>query len=111
MPATAMRASPLTSLFDGWSHPSYEIRVRQDPIYLWGSAGITQDFSQPLTLHIRNDLFGQQISLATKVASGVQTPIGTLQPGECVSIPLQGLSGVSATCAQYESVVACLVRE
>jgi hypothetical protein len=111
MATVAMRSSPLTSLFDRWSHPSYEIRVRGTPIFLWGSAGITQNFSQPLTLHIRNDLFGQQISLTTCVASGAQTAIGKLQPGECVSIPLQGLSGVSANCAQYESVVACLIRE
>lgn len=111
MPATAMRSSPLTSLFDGWSHPSYEIRVREKQIFLWGSAGIKQNLSEPLTLHIRNDLFGQPISLTTWVASGGQTAIGTLNPGECFSIPLQGLSGVSATCAQYESVVACVIRD
>jgi hypothetical protein len=110
--------SPLTAVYDNWTRPSYERRVRgtaQDPTYLWGSAGITQNFSsdKPLILHIRNNTFGQQVTLATQAASGTQTPgtptpYGTLQPAECISIPLQGLSGIFATC-ETESVVACLI--
>jgi hypothetical protein len=111
-----MDGSPLTSVFDRWTHPSYERRVRGASTppsnYLWGSAGITNNippFDKPLILHIRNDLFGDAVTFGT-LASGVQTEIGTLQPGECVSIPLQNISGVYATCPT-ESVIACLIRE
>jgi hypothetical protein len=105
-----MRASPLTSIYDQWTHPGYEVRVR-GTIFLWGSAGITQDidFDKPLLLHIRNDMFGELITFGTQVASGVQTGLGSLKPGECVSIPLQKISGVWATCA-LESSVACLIK-
>jgi len=80
-------------------------------MYLWGSAGITQNitFDKPLVLHVRNDVFGEAIGLGTQVASGAQTTIGTLQPGECVSVPLQNISGVFATCTT-ESTVACLIK-
>ena len=79
-----MPSSPLTSIYDHWTQPSYEIRVR-GTVYLWGSAGATknQTFAMPLVLHIRNDVFGVQISLGTEVASGTKTAIGTLEPGEC----------------------------
>jgi hypothetical protein len=109
-----MRASPLMSIFDPQTQASYEVRVRGTavPKYLWGSAGVKPQniiFDKPLILHIRNDIFGEKITFGTQVASGVQTPMGTLQPGECVSIPLQDLSGVYATC-DLESDVACLIK-
>jgi hypothetical protein len=113
-----MRESQLTSAFDRWTRPSYERRVRGDapPTYLWGSAGIAAGvaFDKPLTLHIRNDIFGQQVSLST-TASASATPIvlGTLQPGECISIQVQNISGVLASCVPgsdpLESVVACII--
>jgi hypothetical protein len=89
--------SPLTAVYDNWTRPSYERRVRgtaQDPTYLWGSAGITQNFSsdKPLIVHIRNNTFGQQITLATQAASGTQTPYGSLQPAECICRACQGSS-------------------
>jgi hypothetical protein len=104
-----MHTLPLTDV--SWTHPSYELRVR-GTIYLWGSAGITQDiaFSRPLHFYVRNDPFGEPITFGTRVASGAQTTIGTIQPGECVSIPLQNISGVFASCA-LESTVHCLIRE
>jgi hypothetical protein len=115
-----MREKLFDAMSDRWTHPSYQRRVRGDtpPIYLWGSAGITQgvNFDKPLTLHIRNDLFGQPISLST-MASSSATPIalGTLQPGECVSIQLQNISGVFASCVPgpdaLESMVACIIKE
>ncbi|HEY4077651.1 MAG TPA: hypothetical protein VGM26_12055 [Rhizomicrobium sp.] len=97
--------------YDQKPHPSYEVRVRGTK-YLWGSAGITKDikFDKQILLHIRNDLFGEAITLGTQVAAGMQTTIGTLQPGECVSIPLQNISGVFATCVE-ESSVFCLIKE
>jgi hypothetical protein len=109
-----MRSSPLTSIYDHWTQPSYEVRVRglTPPIFLWGSAVIIANitFSKPPILHIRNDVFGEIISFGTQLASGAQTPLGMLRPGECVSIPLQNISGVFATCT-LESNVACLIKE
>jgi len=106
-----MRTSPLTDVYDRWTQPSYEVRVR-GTMYLWGSAGVTENitFDKPLLLHIRNDAFGEVVTFGTQVASGTQKTIGTLQPGECVSIPVQQISGVFATCA-LESIVGCLIKE
>jgi hypothetical protein len=105
-----MRTSPTTSIYDRWTQPSYEVRVR-GTMYLWGSGGITKNmnFAKPILLHIRNDPFGEVVTLSTQVATGTQTSLGTLQPGECVSIPVQDMSGVVATCA-LESIVACLIK-
>jgi hypothetical protein len=104
-----MSSSPLMSIYDHWTQPSYEIRVR-GTVYLWGSAGVTknQKFGKPLVLHIRNDVFGVQIKLGTET-SGAKTAIGTLDPGECLSIAVQDMSGVYASCDQ-ESNVACLIK-
>lgn len=110
-----MTAPTLATAFESWSQPSYNVRVRpvdppNPPMFLWGSAGVTQDltFFRPLVLHIRNDPFGEPVKVGTQ-ASGTQTNIGTLQPGECVSIPMQGISGVFATC-EIESTVSCLIK-
>src|SRR5207253_1201676 len=94
-----------------WSQPLYSIRVRNTSIFLWGSAGLTDNvtFDKPLLLHIRNDTFGEPITLGTQIAAGPQKMIGTLQPGECVSIPMQTISGVFATCL-LESNVECLIK-
>ena len=80
-------------------------------MYLWGSDGITKDisFDKPLLLHIRNDLFGEAITFGTQKASKAKETIGTLQRGESVSIPLNDISGVFATCEQ-ESTVCCLIK-
>jgi hypothetical protein len=104
-----MNTWALGSSTDHWSHPSYEVRVR-GTTFLWGSAGIGIDivFEKPLVLHIRNDRFGEDVTLA-KVSSGASTTIGTLSPGECVSVPIQKMSGVYATCV-HESTVACLIH-
>jgi hypothetical protein len=109
-----MSGSPWMSIYDRWTQPSYELRVRgtTTPIYLWGSAGVKPNnitFDKPLLLHIRNDVFGEVITFGTQIASGTQTTMGTLLPGECVSIPLQDISGVFATC-ELESTVACLIK-
>jgi hypothetical protein len=80
-------------------------------MYLWGSAGLTVNvsFDKPLILHIRNELFGELITLGTETANGVKTNLGALQPGECVSLPVQAVSGVFATCS-LESTVECFIR-
>jgi hypothetical protein len=92
---------------DPWS---YTIRVRGTK-YLWGSAGITSNltFDKPLVLHIHNDVFGESITFGTEDATGTQTTIGTLDTGEAVSIPLQTIRGVFATCT-LESTVHCVLR-
>lgn len=106
-----MRSSTLTADYGCWPHPSYEVKVR-GTMFLWGSAGITENinFAKPILLHIRNDRFGEVITFGTQVHTGIKKTIGTLQPGECVSIPVQGMSGVFATCA-LESNVCCLIKE
>src|ERR1039458_5824675 len=117
-----MPKSPLAAVYDHWTQPSYEIRVRgtTPPTYLWGSAGIKKNipFNKPLVLHVRNDVFGEPITIGTQVAAGPQTAYGTLNPGECVSIPVQDISGVFATCpplpsaltVTIESTVGCLIK-
>src|ERR1700722_15812809 len=122
-------SSPLTNMYDRWVRPSYEVRVRGPGVssgpwpwpgisFLWGSANIAEPippFDKPMILHIRNDLFGEDVTFGTLVgtlAAGTQTPIGTLQPGECVSIQVQNLSGVYAPCvAGLESVVGCIIKD
>ena len=89
----------------------YKVRVRGS-VYLWGSAGVTTNANYPQApiLHIRNDKFGEVISFGTQVdGGGIQTAIGALQPGESYSIPIQGITGVFATCAS-ESTVYCVIR-
>jgi hypothetical protein len=106
-----MRTLSSTAPHDTWNHAGYAVRVR-GTTYLWGSSGITTDitFNKPLVLHIHNDDFGEEVTFGTQVASGTQTTIGTLEPGQCVSIPVQGICGVFATCA-LESKVDCLIKE
>jgi hypothetical protein len=100
----------------------YKMRVRPTtppapPQCIWGSAGLLQDmsFPKPLILHIRNDLFGEPVTFGTQVVSGTppslptQTTLGTLLPGECVSLQIQNISGVFATCA-VESTVYCSIK-
>jgi hypothetical protein len=127
-----MREAPLTSVFDRWTHPSYERRVRgsRPPTYLWGSDQIANNisFDKALIIHIRNDVFGQPIQLSTTTSVSTSatsttaattttaaTLVGTLQPGECVSIPVQNISGVIAICTAtsdpLESMVACIIRD
>lgn len=109
-----------------WGELHYKVRVRSAPTppatpqCLWGSAGLLKDitFSTPLTLHISNDPFGEPVTFGTQVISGpppsppTLTTIGTLLPGECISIPLQGYSGVFAFAAPpaLESTVYCSIR-
>ena len=105
-----MRTSPSGAVYNRWTAPSYEIKVR-GTMNLWGSVGITKNikFEKPLLLHIHNDFFGEIITFGTHKASGPQEPIGTLKPGEFVSIPLNDISGVFASC-EKESTVCCLIK-
>ncbi len=90
-------------------HHDYRLRVR-GTIYVWGSANMAPiTFPNPMLLYIHNDLFGEQITVGTQTSGGPLQPLGTLDPGELVTIPLQGYSGVYATCS-LESNVRCTVR-
>ena len=99
-------------VLDAWHQNSddYTVRVR-GTVYLWGSAGITANmtFPTPLLLHIRNDRFGELIDLGADTVNGSPTTLGVLQAGEQITIPIQGLSGVTATCA-LDSTAFCAVR-
>ena len=90
----------------------HEFRRRvRGTIYLWGSSGLTQDvnFTRAPVLHIHNDLFGEQITVGTQQSGGPMTALGTIDPGECLSISIQNISGVYATCT-LESNVHCRLR-
>jgi hypothetical protein len=108
--AIRMQQSPFMPSFLSKTHASYEVRVR-GTIFLWGSAGMTMNagFDKPLLLHVRNNVFGEPVKIGTQVAGGPQTTLGTLQPGECLTIQIQNISGVFATCA-LESNIDCVVH-
>ncbi|GAA3429506.1 hypothetical protein GCM10018953_66900 [Streptosporangium nondiastaticum] len=93
-----------------WDSPAYSVKVR-GLRYLWGSAGITQNltFEKPLILHVANDRAGEPITIGTQVAAGAKTALGTLQPGEYLSLSVNDISGVYADCA-LDSIVHCLVH-
>lgn len=97
-------------IFDSLSAPHYWLRVRGSA-FLWGSAGIAHDivFDKPLLLHVRNDPTGDPLKLETVAASGARHAIGTLGPGECVSLPIQKIAGIAATC-KGETVVGCIIQ-
>ncbi len=103
-----MRTGQIESLYDDWTQASYQARVRGNT-FLWGSAGIASNVQLPLILHLRNDVFGETITVGTQDASGTQTALGTLAPGECYSIPILGIAAVYASC-QEESMVACVIK-
>jgi hypothetical protein len=92
-----------------WNAPAYSVKVRGTR-YLWGSAGITKDltFAKPFILHIANDQAGEPVTIGTQVAAGTKTELGTLQPGECLSVPVSAIVGVYAECT-LDSIVHCLI--
>jgi hypothetical protein len=79
-------------------------------MYIWGSHGIKVDlhFQSPLILYLRNDFFGQPIDIRTEKADGTIKDIGTIHAGEYLSIPVQDIRGVSATC-DLESTVSYIL--
>ncbi|HTV91512.1 MAG TPA: hypothetical protein VMG98_02220 [Verrucomicrobiae bacterium] len=90
----------------------YRVRVRNGAnIFLWGSAGLVVDitFPKPLFFHIRNDLFGDALTIATQTAGGSTTNYGTLARGECCTIPVHAISGVFASCPT-DTMVTCHIR-
>jgi hypothetical protein len=82
-----------------------EVRVREMH-YIWGSAGIVENihFHSPLLIHLINDAYGEVITIGTEQADGSRVMIGSLQPGETVSISAQDIRGVFITCKGVSSV-------
>lgn len=89
---------------------SFEVRVRGKK-YLWGSAGMKSDatFTKPPLLHLRNDPHGEPITLTVRKADGTETLLGSLEAGECMSVQIQNISGLHASC-NAESLVRCALR-
>ena len=96
-------------LSDYWNAPTYSVKVRGLK-YLWGSAGLTKDvkFEKAFILHIANDLAGEPVKIGMQVAAGTKTELGIIQPGECVSVSVNNISGIYADC-NSESLVHCLM--
>ena len=97
------------ALSDYWNAPTYSVKVHGLK-YLWGSAGLTKDvkFEKAFILHIANDLAGEPIKIGVQIASGIKTDFGTIQPGECISVSVNNISGIYADC-NSESLVHCLM--
>lgn len=90
--------------------PYFTCRVR-NTIYLWGSASFTANlnFSRPPIIHIRNAKHGDDVVIGIVTTAGGSTTIATLQPGEMLSLEVQAVTGITATCAT-QSVVYCQIR-
>jgi hypothetical protein len=84
----------------------YAVKVR-GKTYVWGSSGLTASLALPLLLVINNDLLGDPVQLGSEMGAA-HTNYGTLQPGECWTVPLQGLRGVFADC-DTDSTLACCI--
>lgn len=78
--------------------------------YIWGSHGIAKDltFPSPLVLYLRNDAFGETITIRTEKANGTTAVIGTLEAGDYLSLPIQDIRGVSVTCDLESTVTYAL---
>jgi hypothetical protein len=66
-------------------------------------------FAEPVVLHVHNDFLGEDVTLSTSSTGEPMTEIGTIGPGQALSIPVQNLTGVVATCA-LQSRVRCTLR-
>ena len=85
----------------------YIVRVR-GKAYVWGSNDIEVALSSPLVLVVNNDAFGDVIEIASESLQGAPVVMGTLQPGQCWTLVLTGLRGVTATCAT-DTTLACAI--
>jgi hypothetical protein len=76
--------------------------------YIWGSASVLANitFPQPLVLHIHNDVLGEDVMLSTAATGEPPAELGTISAGQALSIPLQDVTGVVATC-DLQSRVRC----
>lgn len=82
----------------------YVARVRGQ-VYVWGSAGAAASLTVPLILVVNNDPFGDAASI-TSESQDASSQLGTLLPGQCWTLVLTGLHGVTATC-ETDTTLAC----
>lgn len=86
----------------------FNVKVR-DEMYLWGSDSITVNLAWPLLLVIRNEDIGDPVTIGTETTSAdSRKTFGTLQPGECYTIPLLNIRGVFASC-KTDTNVTCAI--
>jgi hypothetical protein len=92
----------------------YKVRVRGQT-YLWGSASTTEKLAAQVALTIHVDKFGEQIDLYKTAADDPPPQPGekdalfsTLQPGGCLTVALNGLTGIFAFCALSTNVKCTL---
>ena len=127
MRASSTTSSPMAAISTQWIRPSYEVRVRGPGVgpgpwswpginFLWGSPNIANpiQFDKPLVLHIRNDLFGEDVTFGTLVgAADYRHKDPNWESSGLASafrVQVQNVSGIYATCAQgLESVVGCII--
>ena len=85
----------------------YIVRVR-GKAYVWGSNDLEVAMALPLVLVVNNDAFGDAVEIASEPSEGAPALLGTLQPGQCWTLVLTGLRGVTATCAT-DTTLACAI--
>lgn len=85
----------------------YIVRVR-GTAYVWGSNDLEVALSAALVLVVNNDALGDAIEIVSESPQGAPTLVGTLQPGQCWTLVLTGLRGVTATCAT-DTTLACAI--
>ncbi len=85
----------------------YLVRIR-GTAYVWGSNDLGVALSLPLVLVVNNDAFGDIVEIASESPQGTPTLLGTLHPGQCWTLVLTGLSGVTATCST-DTTLACAI--
>jgi hypothetical protein len=85
----------------------YIVRVR-GKVYVWGSNDLDVALSLPLFLVVNNNAFGDAVEIASEHLTGAPKVLGTLQPGECWTLVLTGLRGVTASC-DTDTALACAI--
>lgn len=85
----------------------YIVRVR-GTAYVWGSATLAVAMSEPLVLVLNNDARGDEAQIGSEQPQGAPVVLGVLKPGECWTVMLTGLRGVTATCTN-DTTLACAI--
>jgi hypothetical protein len=108
-----MSAVPLTDTFERSTDASFTVKIGERT-FIWGSDAVLVNlsFARPPVLHIRNYLYSSWVTLSTQVAAGTVTKLGQIAPGQCLSIQIQDIVGVLASCAAgTESYVSCVITD
>ena len=86
---------------------NYIVKVR-GKTYIWGSSDLKIGLKLPLILAIQNDALGDPVEVTSEKTTGNPLVLGTIQPGQCWTLPLEGLRGVSVTCPT-DTTLACSI--